>query len=336
MPEDAIDVEAKPLAVARPTSIAEWTPNFAVAVDEAIERKAQKKRFFESVMDADLHYGVIPGTKGKPTLLKPGAEMLLANMGLASELSDAEAPTRDYGEEGQHPREGMIVYRRVCRIFKQTGPREDERMLVAQAEGSCSSREAKYRWRETKRVCPTCGNATIIKGKAEYGGGWICWKKPGKSDGCGAKFDQGDTAIVNQTEGKTPNPNLADVENTILKMADKRALVAATLLATGCSDIFTQDVEDNAPEGKDEPVGVPPHEPPPEIQPSVAEKRAALKAELEDLAGRLVGAEVEEVVKKATQGRASTLDDIKTAGDAKQVRDALRIFVQEAANELPL
>jgi hypothetical protein len=32
--------------------------------------------------------------------------------------------------------------------------------------------------------------------------------------------------------------------NTILKMAQKRALIAATLIATGASDYFTQDMED--------------------------------------------------------------------------------------------
>ncbi|KKM17042.1 hypothetical protein LCGC14_1679670, partial [marine sediment metagenome] len=35
-------------------------------------------------------------------------------------------------------------------------------------------------------VCPECGQPTIIKGKEEWGGGWVCWKKEG---GCGAKFD---------------------------------------------------------------------------------------------------------------------------------------------------
>jgi hypothetical protein len=35
-----------------------------------------------------------------------------------------------------------------------------------------------------------------------------------------------------------------DLENTVLKMAEKRALIAAVLNATGLSDQFTQDVED--------------------------------------------------------------------------------------------
>ena len=43
---------------------------------------------------------------------------------------------------------------------------------------------------------------------------------------------------------RVPNPDGADVVNTIQKMAQKRALVAATLIATSASEFFTQDVED--------------------------------------------------------------------------------------------
>lgn len=41
--------------------------------------------------------------------------------------------------------------------------------------------------------------------------------------------------------------NASDSCNTILKMAKKRALVDAVLTVLGASDIFTQDIEDNAP-----------------------------------------------------------------------------------------
>jgi hypothetical protein len=43
---------------------------------------------------------------------------------------------------------------------------------------------------------------------------------------------------------RNPNPDGADVVNTIQKMAQKRALVAATLIATSASEFFTPDVED--------------------------------------------------------------------------------------------
>jgi hypothetical protein len=49
---------------------------------------------------------------------------------------------------------------------------------------------------------------------------------------------------VNTALYRIPNPDGADVVNTIQKMAQKRALVAATLIATSASEFFTQDVED--------------------------------------------------------------------------------------------
>jgi hypothetical protein len=44
---------------------------------------------------------------------------------------------------------------------------------------------------------------------------------------------------------RVPNPDLADQYNTVLKMANKRALVAAVLNCTAASDVFTQDLEDD-------------------------------------------------------------------------------------------
>lgn len=43
--------------------------------------------------------------------------------------------------------------------------------------------------------------------------------------------------------GAEPTP-IADIQNTLMKMAQKRAMVGATILATGASDFFTQDMED--------------------------------------------------------------------------------------------
>jgi hypothetical protein len=37
---------------------------------------------------------------------------------------------------------------------------------------------------------------------------------------------------------------IADIQNTLMKMAQKRAMVGATILAVGASDFFTQDLED--------------------------------------------------------------------------------------------
>lgn len=50
-------------------------------------------------------------------------------------------------------------------------------------------------------ICPACGKDAIIKGKAEWGGGWVCFKKKG---GCGLKWPEGpfpDSATPKWPEG---------------------------------------------------------------------------------------------------------------------------------------
>jgi hypothetical protein len=54
----------------------------------------------------------------------------------------------------------------------------------------------------------------IIKGKEEYGGGWICYNKKG---GCGQKFADDDDAIIGQIVGRIENDDPADQYNTVLK-----------------------------------------------------------------------------------------------------------------------
>lgn len=61
-------------------------------------------------------------------------------------------------------------------------PESDDDALGAAGLGASASTKSK-----SKTVCPKCGKATIIKDS--FGSGWICWKKEGRSDGCGAKFD---------------------------------------------------------------------------------------------------------------------------------------------------
>jgi hypothetical protein len=52
------------------------------------------------------------------------------------------------------------------------------------------------------------------------------------------------SARCNNREAKYRSLSLFEIRNTILKMAEKRAFVSAVLMATGASDIFTQDLDD--------------------------------------------------------------------------------------------
>lgn len=54
----------------------------------------------------------------------------------------------------------------------------------------------------------------------------------------------------NSREKKYAKSIPANIVNTILKMAEKRAFIGATLAATGSSSQFTQDMEDFAPRAK--------------------------------------------------------------------------------------
>jgi hypothetical protein len=181
---------------------------------------------YEQIMIKDEHYGMIPGTK-KETLYKSGAEKLDLLFKLVPKIDD-----KIMRELGDCHREVEIT---IGLYHKETG------VFWGQGIGSCSTKETKFRYREGKRLCPECRKDSIIKGKEEYGGGWLCYKKTG---GCGQKYKDGDQQIEGQQVGRIENTDIADVYNTVLKMAYKRALVSATITATGVSDIFTQDVED--------------------------------------------------------------------------------------------
>ncbi len=202
--------------------------SLAVSQELTVEELALKvKKIHEvmaKVMKPDVHYGIIPGTR-KPTLYKPGAELL--NMLFRFDPQ----PTIEETREGDH----YAVRATITLWHTPSGLRMGSGM------GSCSTREAKYAYRKSWRKCPTCSkDDTIIKGKAQYGGGWLCFRKKG---GCGAQFKDGDQDIEGQqTEERIANPDLPDSYNTVLKMAMKRALVAAVLNVTAASDIFTQDV----------------------------------------------------------------------------------------------
>jgi hypothetical protein len=191
------------------------------------------------------HYGVIPGMPAgtKPSLLKAGAEKLCLVFRLDPEYEIVEKIV-----DGPH----VSIISRCTLYHIPTGNRMGSGM------GSCSTKELKYAYREAKRQCPKCHAETIFrskyppKDKPEGEPGWYCNQKMG---GCGRQFAAGDGAILDQKTGRVPNPDLADLYNTVLKMSNKRSLVAAVLNVTAASDIFTQDLEDYHPMPDAKPAG---------------------------------------------------------------------------------
>jgi hypothetical protein len=195
-------------------------------VEVALNRRQLILDFISKVMQPGIDYGVVPGIS-TPFLFKNGAIKLTMLFGLTKRFEILREVEDWSGEDHDH--EPFFQYDYRCQLWRGD-------LLIAECDGSCNSREAKYRYRKAGRICPNCGQETIIKGKAQYGGGWLCWEKKG---GCGAKYTNGDKAIEDQEVGRVLNPDIADVANTIRKMAQKRALTGATDLATNAGEFFS-------------------------------------------------------------------------------------------------
>lgn len=223
---------------------ASGTLAMALLSDDAFEtrldalRKGQERisRVKRELMCEGAHFGVIPGTK-KPTLLKPGAEVLCSIYGLRPDF----VPTVQYGDGVTAPTITVLM-RCELHLGDTSGP------VVAVGYGAANSWEARHRYRQGQRACPECGVVgAVIKGKAEYGGGWLCWPKAKQAAGCAAKFADDDPRIVDQQVGQVENADPYDLLNTLIKMAKKRAHIDAALTGTASSDLFTQDMDELAP-----------------------------------------------------------------------------------------
>lgn len=140
----------------------------------------------------------------KPTLYKSGAEILCATFHIS--------PTYDVEDLCSHDE---IRYRVTC-----IGTHQGTGTVIATAMGECSSNEGKYKWR--KPTCDTEFDNTPEERRR------LLWRK-GTS---------GDYSI------KQVRTEIADIANTIIKMANKRAQVAMILNAVAASDVFSQDMED--------------------------------------------------------------------------------------------
>lgn len=202
-----------------------------LTVEDSIKRYKAIERFVRECMTEGIDYGKPPGfpAESKPFLYKPGAQKLSAFFGYVPRY-DLMTEIEDWTGE-DHATEPLYYYKFRCTLTKN-----EER--VGEGIGSCNSWEAKYRYRLSAPKCPTCGMEAVIVGKAEYGGGFVCFKKKG---GCGSKFADDDARIVDQPKGRVPNPEIPDVINTVQKQAEKRAYVEACLSATGASAFFSQD-----------------------------------------------------------------------------------------------
>ena len=276
-----------------------------------VTRMSQIQR---EVMDEGSDYGVIPGTT-KPTLLQPGAQ-LLNKMGNLTPAFDVERTCGD-GETSPH-----IDYRVKCQL---TGPDG----AVWEGVGSCNSWEPRYRWRQGERKCPACGSDAIRQARADDPEqAFYCWRKVG---GCGASWSRETEeaeAIASQSVDRQENPDPWGLDNTLLKIAAKRALVHATTLAHACSRIFTQDIEDSAGPGDQKPAANK------KRKPSQAEAEKALGSQKGATPNKPLGGEAIDQIETACRRRLEELglDEQRWADVAK---DVVRQLGYKSAAETP-
>ena len=217
----------------------EWRFMPVMSIDKALERRRIIVDATKQLMHEGVDYGKIPGTEsgGKPgrdVLLQPGADKLCNLFGLVIRYEVTKCIEDWTGVD--HDGVPFFFYETKGRAYRQIGETE---YLMGEGMGSCNAWESKYRWRNAERICPSCSKPNIRKSRDA---GWYCWAKTG---GCGATFKDGDQRIEGQAMGRKVNSDLADVVNTVLKMALKRAKVSTTINATSASEFFTQDVEEN-------------------------------------------------------------------------------------------
>jgi hypothetical protein len=175
-----------------------------MAVADVIAHYAMVQEVKQAIMKPKVHFDTIPGTP-KPTLLKPGAEALCMAFRVADDYIVEDLSTPD-----------AVRYRVKC-----VGSHQVAQAKLGEGMGEASSDEEKYRWR--KAVCDeefdeTPTNLRRVKYGKDRGGGFYKQKQI-------------------RTEP-------ADMRNTVLKMALKRAKVGMTINVTACSDMFSQDLED--------------------------------------------------------------------------------------------
>lgn len=140
----------------------------------------------------------------KPSLYKPGAETLCKTFHIAPSFQVEDISAGDY-----------YRYRVKC-----VGVHQGSGVTLGEGVGACSSNEEKYKWR--RAICPEEFDAAP-EGRRRI------------------KFSKynGNVERTQQIRAEAD-----DIDNTVLKMACKRALVAMTLNVLAASDIFAQDIED--------------------------------------------------------------------------------------------
>jgi len=194
-------VEADQQLIEQPQAPLSSMPVMDVA--QAVERHKMFAELVSKLLVEGVDYGKVPGTQQK-SLLKPGAEKLCVFFGLQPNLMLQESK-EDWDK-------GFFYYRYRLDLWRGN-------TRVASCEGSANSFEKKYRyiWIEKPKPRDQQAEADMkARGIGRNRQAFGKWK----------------------WEERIENPNPFDLVNTLKKMAQKRAYVGATLMATSATGFF--------------------------------------------------------------------------------------------------
>lgn len=234
----------------------------------------QRQQVMAEIIRTCLHDGVdyrkMPGNPADATkaLTKAGAEKLMSVFGLRPAFV-VETKVEDW-TGADHGGEPFFLREFRCQLWRGD-------FLIGEGLGSCCSWESKYRYRWVSGEEATRNGYKLESLKSRghqssrfefefalqkkettgrFGKPMEYWQRfeQAIADGT-AKREQKETSkgrkmwgwsiTFDDTQYRMPNPDGADVANTVLKMSQKRSLVAAVLVATNASDSFTQDVDED-------------------------------------------------------------------------------------------
>lgn len=201
----------KPAAnVPQPTALARLDDHMLMSPAEMRNRYFELRAFIKRCMVQGTDYGTIQGCGPKPVLLQPGAEKLADLYGYSCSFECVEKIQK---WDDAAP---FFFFQYKCIVR-----RKSDNTKVAEYEGSANSREIKWvaRWVFEREVPPHLDIARLKRREIRSK------KDPEKT----------------YWQYQVPNEDICSQVNTILKIAQKRAMVSAVRLATRTAGIFEVD-----------------------------------------------------------------------------------------------
>ena len=178
-----------------------------MTVKELSAQSLKIHQVLEAVMVEDIHYGVIPGTE------KAGKKTLY-QAGAEKICATFRLAPKYEIDDLSEPHSNLYRYRVKCSLYTIR-----DGLFVGSAMGEASTAEEKYQWERAvnekhwESVDPTRRRIKFLK---------------------------------DETEVLQVQRNCADLANTVLKIACKRAFVSATKGATAASDLLDVDLDEEA------------------------------------------------------------------------------------------